>query len=72
MVMSPLGFEVGASDSDNMRTFKLMNAETGVVTYEAVVVWFEVLSKISECEGLAVRAGEYAPRLVVEFGSLVK
>ena len=44
VVVNPLGIEVGASDSGNMKTFKRINAATGVVTYEAVVVWFEVLA----------------------------
>ena len=66
MVMDSLGIDVGASDSDNMRTFKRVTVSTEVFTYEEVVVWFRMLSKISKCQGLAACAEEYAHRLVVD------
>ena len=49
MVMDSLGIDVGASDSDNMRTFKRETVSTEVFKYEEVVVWFRMLSKISKC-----------------------
>ena len=42
--MDSLGIDVGASDSDNMRTFKRVTVSTEVFTYEEVVVWFRMLS----------------------------
>ena len=66
MVMDSLGIDVDASDSDNMRTFKRVTVSTEVFTYEELVVWFRMLSKISKCQGLAACAEEYAHRLVVE------
>ena len=64
--MDTLGIDVGASVSDNMRTFKRVTVSTEVFTYEEVVVWFRMLSKISKCQGLAACAEDYAQRLVVE------
>ena len=64
--MDSLGIDVGALDSDNMRTFKRVTVSTEVFTYEEVVVWFRMLSKISKCQGLAACAEEYAHRLVVD------
>ena len=66
MVTDSLGIDVGASDSDNMRTFKRVTVSTEVFKYEEVVVWFRMLSKISKCQGLAACAEEYAHRLVVD------
>ena len=66
MVMDSLGIDVDASDSDNMRTFKKVTVSTEEFTYDEVVVWFRMLSKISKCQGLAACAEEYAHRLVVE------
>ena len=68
MVMDTLGIEIRASNSDNMRTFKRVTVGTEVFTYGEVVVWFRMLSKISNCQGLAACAEEYmyAHRLVVE------
>ena len=66
MVMDSLGIDVGASDSDNMRTFKKVTVSTEVFKYEEVVIWFRMLSKISKSQGLAACAEEYAHRLVVE------
>ena len=57
--------EVDASDSDNMKTLKRMKNETGEFTYDEVVVWLQMLSKIGKCQGLANRAEDYATRLVV-------
>ena len=65
MVMGTLGIDVGASDSDNMRTLKRMNDEAGEFTYDEVVVWFQMLSKISKYPGFAACAEEYAQRLPV-------
>ncbi len=42
--MNSPGIDVGASDSDNMKTFKKMTVDTGVFTYDELVVWFETLS----------------------------
>ena len=64
--MDSLGIDVGALDSDNMRTFKRVTVSTEVFTYEELVVWFRMLSKISKCQGLAACAEDYAQRLVVE------
>ena len=66
MVMDSLGIDVDASDSDNMRTFKKVTVSTEEFTYDEVVVWFRMLSKISKCQGLAACAEDYAQRLVVE------
>ena len=66
MVMDSLGIDVGASDSDNMRTFKKVTVSTEVFKYEEVVIWFRMLSKISNSQGLAACAEEYARKLVVE------
>ncbi len=57
-----LGIDVDATDGDNLRTFKRMNHETDEFTYEAIVVWFRLLSKKGKCQGLADCAGEYARR----------
>ena len=43
-----------------------MKNETGEFTYNEVVVWLQMLSKIGKCQGLADRAEEYAHRLVVD------
>ena len=66
MVMDSLGIDVGALDSDNMRTFKRVTVSTEVFKYEEVVIWFRMLSKISKCQGLAACAEEYAHRLAVD------
>ena len=66
MVMDSLGIDVGASESDNMQTFKKMTVDTGVFTYDELVVWFRTLSKLRTCQGLAVCAEDYARRLVTE------
>ena len=63
--MGSLGIEVGASDSDNMKTLQRMKNETGEFTYNEVVVWLQMLNKIGKCQGLADRA-EYAHRPVVD------
>ena len=67
-VMNTVGIEVGALDSDNMRSFKRVTVGTGCSCYGEVAVWFHMLSKISNCKGLVhvVRAKEYAYRPVVE------
>ena len=36
-----------------------MTVDTKVLTYDELVVWFEMLSKLSDCRGLAV---QYAQR----------
>ena len=66
MVMDTLGIDVDASESDNMKTFKKMTLDTKAFTYGELVVWFQMLSKLSDCRGLAVCAAEYAHRLIVE------
>jgi len=66
--MNSLGIDVDASDSDNMKTFKKMTVDTGVFTYDELVVWFETLSKLSNCRGMAACAKAYAQRLVEEDG----
>ena len=66
MVMDTLGIDVGASDSGNMTTFKKMTVDTGAFAYEEVVVWFQMLSKISKCQGLAACAEEYTHTLAVD------
>jgi len=64
--MDSLGIDVDALDSDNMKTFKKMTVDTGVFTYDELVVWFRTLSKLRNCQGMAGRAEEYARRLVQE------
>jgi len=64
--MDSLGIDVDASDSDNMQTFKKMTVDTGVFTYDELVVWFRTLSKLRNCQGMAGSAEEYARRLVQE------
>jgi hypothetical protein len=44
VVMNSLGIDVDASDSDNMKNFQKMTVDTGVFTYNELVVWFETLS----------------------------
>ena len=66
MVMDSLGIDVGASDSDNMQTFKKMTVDTGVFTYAELVVRFRTLSKLGTCQGLAVCAEDYARRIAKE------
>ena len=68
MVMNSLGIDVDASDSDNMKNFTKMTMDTGVFTYDELVVWFETLSKLSNCRGMASCAKAYAQRLVEEDG----
>ena len=60
MVMDTLGIDVAATDSDNLKTFRRMNNATGAFTYDEIVVWFRVLSKRGECQGLAECAEELA------------
>ena len=62
--MDTLGIDVGASVSDNTQTFKRMTNETKAFKYDEVVVWFQALSKKSECTGLSDCAEEYAQKLV--------
>ena len=64
MVMDTLGIDVDAQESANMTTFKKITVDTGAFEYEELVVWFQMLSKISKCQGLAVRAENYAHRIV--------
>jgi hypothetical protein len=64
VVMDTLGIDVGASESDNMKTFKKMTLDTKAFTYGGLVVWFQMMSKLSDCR--RVCAAEYAHRLVVE------
>ena len=66
MVMDTLGIDVVASASDNMKTFKKITVDTKEFTYDKLVVWFQTLSKLSACRGMAVCAAEYAHRIVVE------
>ena len=58
--MDTLGIDVGASDRDNMQTPKRMNNETAEFRYDEVAVWFQMLSKIGKCKGLASCVEEYA------------
>ena len=51
--MGTLGIDVAASASDNRKTFKRMNVDTGVFTYDEIAEWMRTLSQISECQGLA-------------------
>ena len=62
--MDLLGIDVDALDSDNMKTFKKMTVDIGVFTYDELVVWFRTLSKLRNCQGMAVCAEDYAHRLV--------
>ena len=64
--MDSLGMDVAASSSDNRKTFKRMNVDTRVFTYEEIVAWLQTLSLISECQGLADYAREIAQRTVVD------
>ena len=50
--MNSLGIDVDASDSDNMKNFTKMTVDTGVFTYDELVVWFETLSKLNNCRGM--------------------
>ena len=60
MVMDTLGIDVGASASDNLKTFKKITVDTKEFTYGELVVWFQTLSKLSACRGMAACAEEYA------------
>ena len=51
-----------------MKTFKKMTVDTGVCTYDELVVWFETLSKLSNRRTMAGCAKEYAQRIVEEDG----
>ena len=51
--MNSLGIDVGASDSDNMKNFEKMTVDTEKFTYDELVVWFETLSKLRNCSGMA-------------------
>jgi hypothetical protein len=66
--MNSLGIDVGASDSDNMTNFKKMTVDTEKFTYDELVVWFETLSKLRNCSGMAACAKEYARRIVEDDG----
>ena len=66
MVMDTLGIDVDAEASDNMKTFKKITVDTKEFTYDELVVWFQTLSKLSACRGMAACAEEYAHRIVVE------
>ncbi len=66
MVVDSLGIDVGASESDNMKTFKTMTLDKGVLTYAELVVWFQTLSKLSDYRGIEVCAETYAQRPAVE------
>ncbi len=61
--MDTLGIDVGASVSENTQTFKRMTKETGAFTYDEVVVWFQALSKKSDCPGLSACAGKHGDML---------
>ena len=43
-----------------------MTRETGEFSYPEVVAWLMLLSSVSKCQGMALRAEEYANRPVVE------
>ena len=64
--MDTLGIDVDAEASDNMKTFKKITVDTKEFTYDELVVWFQTLSKLSACRGMAACAEEYAHRIVVE------
>ena len=66
VVMDTLGIDVDAEASDNMKTFKKITVDTKEFTYDELVVWFQTLSKLSACRGMAACAEEYAHRIVVE------
>ena len=64
--METLGIDVAASSSDNRKTFKRMNVDTRVFTYDEIVKWMRTLSLISECQGSADYARDIAERTVVD------
>ena len=66
MVMDTLGIDVDAQENANMTTFKKITVDTGAFEYEELVAWFQMMSKISKCKGLAVRAENYAHRIAEE------
>ena len=66
--MNSLGIDVGASDSDNMKNFEKMTVDTEKFTYDELVVWFETLSKLRNCSGMAACAKEYAQRIAEDDG----
>ncbi len=43
-----------------------MTMETGEFSYPEVVAWLTLLSSVSKCQGMTLRAEEYAQRLVVD------
>ena len=66
LMRSALGITVGASLEDNIAGFQPMTRETGRFSYPEVVAWLALLSSVSKCQGMALRAEEYAQRIVVD------
>ena len=66
LMRSALGITVGASLEDNIAGFQPMTMETGEFSYPEVVAWLMLLSSVSKCQGMALRAKEYAQRIVVD------
>lgn len=66
LLRTALGFTAGASLEDNIAGFQPMKMGTGEFSYPGVVAWLMMLSSVSKCQGMALRAEEYANRLVVE------
>ena len=66
LLRSALGITVGASLEDNIAGFQPMTMETGEFSYQEVVAWLMLLSSVTKCQGMALRAKEYAQRLVVD------
>jgi hypothetical protein len=68
LLRSALGITVGASLEDNIAGFQPMTRETGEFSYPEAVAWLTLLSSVSKCHGMALRAEEYAQRIVVDDG----
>ena len=66
MLRTALGITVGASLEDNIAGFQPMKMGTGEFSYREVFTWLTLLSGVSKCQGMALRAKEYAQRLVVD------
>jgi len=71
LLRSALGIVAGASGAsldDKIAGFQPMKRETGEFSYPEAVAWLTLLSSVSKCPGMALRAEEYAQRIVVDDG----
>jgi hypothetical protein len=68
LLRSALGIVAGASLDDNIAGFQPMTRETGKFSCPEAVAWLTLVSSVSKCPGMALRAAEYAQRIVVDDG----